>query len=369
MRNRCISYLFLFALGVTIACMLVGQPIQNTGLPSNPLTNNSGNPGSLSSTKPNNEMLAYLTVSNSKPIKIDLNLINPEDQASKFCVSCQLSGIILQEQYGNLPVAWSPDHTRIAFLLDHGATQTIIDLYVSDLEGKTKLLKSWPYGFDLKDVIWSPDSSMILIGFPSAEGNRGIDILSSSNGTEQFIATEGRDPIWLNNKTIAYFKTLDSGQIYTIDLSDFEPKLLSQLNLRADPLIDPIWSPAGDRLFVIGNEGFYVMNRDGTGLVNLQVNGKLPDEFSWAPDGQKIVFSEVSPDNKSFDIYIADSHTGSLTRLTNSTIPEIDPSWSPDGTKIAFSSFGNGNVYVMNSDGTNVQTLISSSNADTPVWR
>jgi hypothetical protein len=58
---------------------------------------------------------------------------------------------------------------------------------------------------------------------------------------------------------------------------------------------------------------------------------------SWAPDGIRIVFSAVdkSGDN---DLYVWDTDSQHLTRLTNDLYDDRDPSWSPNGKRIVFSS-------------------------------
>lgn len=50
-----------------------------------------------------------------------------------------------------------------------------------------------------------------------------------------------------------------------------------------------------------------------------------------------------------------------VTRLTNDTEKYENPRWSPDGTKIAFTKEGYDGLYVMNANGSNKETLITSS--------
>src|SRR5207249_7845812 len=55
------------------------------------------------------------------------------------------------------------------------------------------------------------------------------------------------------------------------------------------------------------------------------------------------------------------------------SLPAIDasPSWAPDGSKIAFGSgrSGNGDVYVMNANGTGVERLTNDAAIDAePAW-
>ena len=88
------------------------------------------------------------------------------------------------------------------------------------------------------------------------------------------------------------------------------------------------------------------------------------DEFPyWSPDGSKIVFSS-NLDGQLYgtkNIYVMDSDGTNITRLTTENSLDALPSWSPDGSKIVFSSDMDGqltlDLYVMDSDGTNITRL------------
>ncbi|HSJ16168.1 MAG TPA: BamA/TamA family outer membrane protein [Longimicrobiales bacterium] len=56
---------------------------------------------------------------------------------------------------------------------------------------------------------------------------------------------------------------------------------------------------------------------------------------SWAPDGQRIVFSGL--DGGLSDLFVTDLE-GNLTRLTNDRYADLLPAWSPDGSRIAITT-------------------------------
>ncbi len=69
---------------------------------------------------------------------------------------------------------------------------------------------------------------------------------------------------------------------------------------------------------------------------------------SWSPDGKRLVFSSLDMTGNN-DLYILNTETGDLQKLTNDYYDDRDPSWSPLGNTIAFSSdrtpFGSRGAY------------------------
>src|SRR5204862_933601 len=97
-----------------------------------------------------------------------------------------------------------------------------------------------------------------------------------------------------------------------------------------------------------GNYEIYSMNDDGSGVTRLTNNTVSDLDPSWSPDGAKIVFSSArdEPDpacrtNCNYEIYSMDAGGGSVTRLTNDPGSDFGPAWSQDGTTIAFARSSN----------------------------
>ncbi|MDP2778002.1 MAG: hypothetical protein Q8O48_10205, partial [Anaerolineales bacterium] len=88
------------------------------------------------------------------------------------------------------------------------------------------------------------------------------------------------------------------------------------------------WSPDGTRLAFyagpFGDHNIYIINVDGTGLVQL-TNGGDNLGPSWSPDGNWIAFASFRDGNN--EIYIIHPDGTGLTRLTNNPISEWQPRW------------------------------------------
>jgi Tol biopolymer transport system component len=148
----------------------------------------------------------------------------------------------------------------------------------------------------------------------------------------------------------------------------------------------PAWSPdrskiafsrISDRLPSQAIQQIYVMNADGSNVVNLS---NLPDNTrgdampAWSPDGTRIAFVRGGIDGTelTMQIYVMNADGSNQTEVTDTTIGQAtSPAWSPDGTKIAFSGVL-GEICVINSDGSNASspTCLTSNSAvdDQPEW-
>jgi TolB protein len=147
------------------------------------------------------------------------------------------------------------------------------------------------------------------------------------------------------------------------------------INLTNDPSDDdlPAWSPDGTRIVFCttrdGNYEIYVMNAEGSDKTNLSDNPSDDCSSSWSPDGTKITFASDRDGNN--EIYVMNADGSGQTRLTDNPAFDMFPSWAPDGNQIVFVSDRDGqmDIYVMNTDSSDVTRLTDIGVGDAfPVW-
>jgi Tol biopolymer transport system component len=102
----------------------------------------------------------------------------------------------------------------------------------------------------------------------------------------------------------------------------------------------------------------YTVAPDGTAPKRLTDN-IIAEDPAWSTNG-RIAFARYLRRGAS-EIYVKNTNTGRLRRLTDNSTYDLDPAWSPDGSKLAFER--NNRIWVMNANGSAQKNL----GLDTPV--
>ncbi len=122
-------------------------------------------------------------------------------------------------------------------------------------------------------------------------------------------------------------------------------------------------------VFRIGSD-IYVMNDDGSNRRQLTKNTVSTDRHPrWSPDGKRIAFTRIM-DKKlsqtSGELFIMNTDGTNVQRLTDDNASDNYPSWSPDGKKIAFRKRlgGQSEVHVIDLATRNVTQLTGLAGAE-----
>ena len=154
-----------------------------------------------------------------------------------------------------------------------------------------------------------------------------------------------------------------AGSLWSVDSDGANPHSLPG----TASALSPAWHPSGRYLAycLLANDGQFVFLRDLVAGTSRKIPGRgaSSNTPSFSPDGTTLVFSSGSDGS---DIYTASAFGQEpLQRLTigRGSVISQQPSFSPDGRHIAFQSDRSGHpeVYIMDTDGTNVDLLTTSS--------
>jgi Tol biopolymer transport system component len=99
-----------------------------------------------------------------------------------------------------------------------------------------------------------------------------------------------------------------------------------------------------------------------------QIPLSLSRGFSWMPDSRRIVVSSLV--DRGYHLYILDTQTNRLQRLTATTNSESAPAVSPDGRRVAFASGANDfDVVEIGLDGSGPRVLLATARSEwQPAW-
>jgi Tol biopolymer transport system component len=280
-----------------------------------------------------------------------------------------LVGILLALSIGQTQPALSP----MAFWVLRGE-QRAIDLLDIERLLTVRLMKAPP-----AQVLYAPNMSRDgrrLAFDVTPDGRSQAVYVADIQGTHLYqspagiyerlpsISPDGRQLAFWSRRTgvwHAYIVQLDTGHT-------------RQLTYQAGqvPYDNPIWSPNGKRLALRfwrpgGDAGYFLVDLEDGQLRYIRNYVDAGGDFTWSPDGQKILFRTARERNG--EIYLYDLDNDEVRNLTNDPGTDFQPQWSPDGRQIAFVStrLGAGSIYLMMLDSGALHPLYSQGGWG-PLW-
>lgn len=230
----------------------------------------------------------------------------------------------LQHEFGP---SYSADGQRIAFTRDFLLQNKIISMN-ADASGQTLL--TGPGSFNTTPV-WSPSGAFIAFA-SNRSGNSEIWVMTS-DGLLAFPVTS--DPE-----------------------SDF----------------DPAWSPDGTRIAFTrgpagGDQNIVVLTLFPFAETVITTDPADDRGADWSPDGTQIAF--MSDRSGNLDVYVMDADGSNVVQITSDPAFDNIPAWSPDGTLLAFTSNRSGatEVWLANADGSGGLTQLTSAGGGMPSWQ
>jgi Tol biopolymer transport system component len=289
--------------------------------------------------------------------------------------------------FGGPTIPSAPETSPEELIVFHAVVGGNVDLYAVGPDGSERRRLTNHPASDVNPAL-SPDGRWIAFVSDRA-GHSQIYVMPAGGGPAMAL-TEGtaefHDPVWSpDGSRIAFASNrTGNGDVYVMDADGRNVVQVTGLGLRPEPpdIIgagdtrqfegSPTWSPDGTRIAFSGEIGenaeIFVMDADGSDVVQVTDDPAGDWDPAWSPDGSWIAF-HTSRGDRARDIYVVRPDGSDLTRLTDDPGRDIQPAWSPDGSRIVFASDRDGalRLFVMDADGSDVVPL-TGGEAVGPTW-
>lgn len=264
--------------------------------------------------------------------------------------------------YNSQPV-WSPLGDKIAYL---AGQDNSLDIYLLDLADLSIDRNEIPNAIRLTDIgqyisslEWSPDGQKLAFTICDEELLCDIFLVAPDGTGLESVTHEFDDTVssisWSPDSQGITFVAYPSGEyqnanIYSLDIQQHTISRLSHIS--AD-YMSLQWSPDGSSLAYSSNQAdtwdIYLLDSRSLEVINLTVDSVLQDGFyglSWSPDGHRIAFS-AGPSEGDFEIFVMNSDGSNLYQLTNNDAHDTNPVWvrqtgTVDHSARAFAPTGSG---------------------------
>jgi TolB protein len=260
--------------------------------------------------------------------------------------------------------------SRFAFVNNQTGNK---EIYMCDFDGKG-VEKVTTYKSITLLPKWSPQGDKIAFN-SYKDGVLALYLMDLSTRNAQRVSGKnvtGIGACWLpdGSKLATSLNKNGNRDIYTIDLNG---NVVQQLTTHWADDLSPAFSPDGSKMAFVsnrsGNPQIYVKDLQTGNDERITFDLKYCTSPVWSQTN-KIAFASMN-DSK-FDIYIINSDGSNMKKLTDSSGNNEDPCWSPDGRFLVFSSNRDGggyHLYLMNANGENQRRLTFLKGEDTePSW-
>jgi Tol biopolymer transport system component/formylglycine-generating enzyme required for sulfatase activity len=267
--------------------------------------------------------------------------------------------------------AWSPDGGRILFIREAIGKRAV---YLMNADGSDAALVA-DIDYD-RHPTFSPDGQRFV--FNSSANNGQLFLATLGGGKPEQIQTgltRSWWPSWSpvqDDERIVFEGRFDGDrEIYSMwDDGTDQLRLMDNNSNEVQPRVSPDGRWVAFVSDFTGNYDIWLEDPRTPSEWRQLTNDPADDlRPAWSPDCKQIAFA--SNRDGDWDIYVMNDNGTGVVQLTDDPAEDSFPVWSPDGRRIAFYSerSGDGDIYMMDADGKNVTPLVENPGFDwSPAW-
>ncbi len=150
---------------------------------------------------------------------------------------------------------------------------------------------------------------------------------------------------------------------------DIARRTLTRITVGGDNR-SPIWTPDGRRITHSHNSAVSWSPADGSSREETLWTGNFGVPSSWYPDGKRLLFTNVGPNNQTDVSVLSVEGERKATPVVQSAFVESHGVFSPDGRRLAYGSneSGQSEIYLQEFPGPGVRVQVSSQGGSNPLW-
>ena len=220
---------------------------------------------------------------------------------------------------------WSPTGEQILFTSDRNKQKLHWDIYLMDADG-SNVQAVFAKSADRAQPMWSPDGKQFA--YRRREPSGSFIYIATIDGKHEEKVGIGSCPTWSPDGTEIAFVSgqPDRSHINLLNLGTGKQKVVFPRKARPSWIGGRVvWSPTGDKLAFswlhrvplvdfADTQTIYIINRDGTGLVQLvEEAGPQAANPVWSPQGDALLY--IHEGRQVFKIGIDDKQVEQLTHI------------------------------------------------------
>lgn len=292
------------------------------------------------------------------------------DSSARGVELVNADGSGLKELANGIEPVWSPDGRWLAFNINSGDNNSGVFVVGSDGSNLRRL------GGACCVYSWAPDSGRLaVIGVPSAPTGPDELHVVDVGGSDHVILRE--DDIG----SVAWSRTGDEiAFVHNKEIRLIDPNGHGEHKLTDGAGGSLLWSPDGRELAFVtsSNDPFapdnlVVVEADGSGSRTVIRDVSFP-ELAWSPDGSRLAFGggvHIGGGDR-FGTFIVNRDGSGLHQIDSGDVGTSSVSWSRDGSTLAVSRGSPADIWVIAADGSRKHRVTSGfrfgGDNEDPAW-